>query len=453
MKNTSFKKSLGIVLTISLGSIFMTGCVPHKSYSIPAPKIVKQQKKLSAAELKISSRLKNTAPKRIKEISPYDYTIRINNINHSSAQITLMNKGEADLKISNIKFHDNSEKLFSLSSSCGDTIKANKECKLNVTFNGKYKGRFTSIIRIDSNSNGTYVKKAGKIHVIAEALDRKTALINPINFQDKIIPSQPMAKLNFRRKDDIQYAEIKNNGVDDIEINSFNLVGESKDSFLVEQECPRILKVGHSCEVKVTYIKKTSKIALSYLVLDSDGVLSPSNRIRLKGRAFPISAPAGSPEILKLAAKDDMSIKITDVTTAKSVEIFAEDHSSVKPTYYFRTMYQKLVDPKFKEYYEKLITYYFKKNGYKLTKDARKADKIANIYPKISIASNGKGAIQIKSNIKVNLVTKGSTDTQNEHVEFNMTIVANNYTDKYFVYTAASSKLNAFMFNLLGLED
>jgi len=452
MKNITFKKSLGIVLAISLGSTFITGCVKKPTYTPPTT-VKTPEKKLSAPELKIYARLENTSPKRVKEVSPYDYTVKINNLNNSSAQITLMNKGESDLKISNIKFHDNSEKLFSLASSCGDTIKAKKECKLKVSFNGKYKGRFTSIIRIDSNSNGTYVKKIAKIHVIAEAMNRKTGLINPIKIKDNTTPSIPMAKLDFRKENDVQYAQIKNNGVDDIEIDSINLVGESKDSFIVEQECPRILKVGHSCEVKVTYTKKTSKLALSYLVLDSDGVLSPSNRIRLKGRPFPIAAPAGSPEILKLASKDDMTIKITEVVTNKSVEVFAEDHSAVKPIFYFRTMYQKIVDPKFKEYYETLISYYFKKNGYKVTRDASKADKIANIYPKISIASNGKGAIQIKSNIRVNLVTKASSKSQNEEVDFSMTILANNYTDKYFVYTAASSKLNSFMFNLLGLDE
>jgi len=451
MRKITFKKTLKIALAISLSATFMTGCVKTKKPVFSAPKA--PAKILSAAELKISSRLENTLPKKVKEVSPYDYRVKIDNYRNSSAQITLKNMGEAPLKISSIKFHDNSEKLFSLASSCGDTIKANKECKLKITFSGQNKGRFTSIIRIDSNSNGTYVKAIGKIYVIADTIDRRTGLINPIDIKDKKIKSVPMAKLNFRNKGDIQYAEIKNNGIDDIEIDSIDLVGESKNSFMVEQECPRILKVGHSCEVKVTFTKKTSELALSYLVLDSDGVLSPSNRIRLKGRAFPIAAPAGSPAILKIAAKDDMTIKITDVNTTKSVEIFAENHSSVEPIFYFRTMYQNIVDPKFKEYYEQIISYYFKKNGYKVTNDARKADKIANIYPNISIASNAKGAIQIKSNIRVSIVTKDSTTSQNEEVDFTMTIVANNYTDKYFVYTVASSKLNSFMFNLLGLED
>jgi hypothetical protein len=153
-----------------------------------------------------------------------------------------------------------------------------------------------------------------------------------------------------------------------------------------------------------------------------------------------------------------MSIKITNVSVLENNEVFLEDTATVKPLYYFRTMYQTEVDTKFKEYFESTIRYYFKKNGYRVTRNAYNADKILNIYPSFNVGtSRGKDPrkeLTVNSKIKVNVVTKSTKNAKmDQKIEFNMSIVAKNFSDAYLVYAQSSDIINGFLFNLLGLEE
>ena len=447
MKKNMLQKGLIIALSTSLSMMLLSGC---SNKSTPSVKQEVVTVEMSPAELYLSSDEIDTRAEEPKQENLYDLEVKIDNTENAAAYVNLENRGQVALNVSKIQFKNNSENLFDLESACGNKVMPDSSCKLKISFHGKYAGRYTSDIIISSDSNGEYVGQVGKIHIIANGSDRLRGVINPLQTTSAKAKQKPMTKLFFTKNDLVKYAELKNNGLEDITIKGFHIIGADKNYFTYSQECPKTLKVGQSCELKITYKKKWDSLALSYLVVDSNGVLFPSDTIRLKGTP---SVAKKAPKILQLADNDDMNIQITDVNTTVNHENFLEDFSDIKPIYYFRTMYQNNVDVKFKEYYEEIVNYYFTKNGFKVTRNPKKADKILNIYPTIKVLENGKGDIQIKSNIKANVVTKSNAKDAAEKIEFNMTIVANNYSDSYFAYVTASNMLNSFMFNLLGLEE
>ena len=435
------KKSL-VSLTLAftaLGVLLLTGCTRHQPRS--------------PASLAVSSASIYAAGIKEKKQLSYDYSVWMNNTDKPSAMVTLKNLGNQRLDLMNIELEDpTDEKLFTLSSLCEDSIAPNGECKLHLSFKGKSKGLYTSTITIISNSQGK-IGEVGRIAIIAEAKNLLTAVISPTKLSKNIInDKQAMQKFMFQKQGETKYAKLENNGLSDISISGIKLIGTKQ--FTYTSDCPSILKPTDKCELSFTYKKKSSKLALGYIVVKSDGEIFPSDTIRLRGKPLAIVADKNAPEILKLAAKDDMSISLYDVNVTSNIETFLEDSSNVKSSFYFRTMYQDATDAKFKEFYEHIISYYFRKNGYTLARSARNADKIINIYPKIVIEKDKDGSIHIKSNIKGNIVTKSSKSLDNsQNFEFNMSQTATGYSDDYFAYAGVGNNLTAFMFNLLGLED
>jgi len=453
MNSNLFRKTLSVVLVASLGSFLITGCAKKPKVSTPKRVVVPKKQavvELSPAELYLSSDniAKEDTTSVVEEV--YDMEVNLDNTMYPSAYIVLNNKGEKALKISNIKLLNNEKNLFTLKSECSKSINPDGSCKLKVSFNGKKSGRYTADVEVQTNSNGRYVNRLGKIHVIANAENVRTGVINPIVIKKENKVKKPMTKLFFTSGSLVQYAEIKNNGLEDIMLNGFELVGADKKNFSYSQECSKILKVGKSCELKITYKKKADTMALSYLIVKSNGVLFPSDTIRLKGTP---TVTRKAPTTLQLAGKDEMSIKVLEIKIEKNNEDFLEDFSAIKPVYYFRTMYQNNIDTKFKEYYEELIAYYFTKNGYKVTRNANKADKILNIYPTFVIRSNESGDIRVDSSIRAFVITKSKTKDLKEGIAFQMSVVASNFSDSYLAYSKVSNEINSFMFNLLGLED
>lgn len=468
MSHKLLKTTLGIALATTFSAMLLTGCSKG-----PNKPTLTSNKSAGPAELYLSSDDIDTKEQK-KQVKSYDMTVKIDNTDESAAYINLHNEGDTPLSIKNINFLNNDDKLFALESACGTQVMPNSACKLKISFSGQYKGRYTSNITVETNSNGRYVGPLGKIHIIAEAQDRITGTIRAI--PAKKDNKKPMANLRFVSSNLQQYAEIKNTGIDDATIEGFELIGEDKKYFTFTQECPKVLKVGQSCELKINYKQKWDKMALTYLVVKSNGVLFPSDTIRLVGEP---KIDRYAPKMLQLAGNDNMNMKVTSVKTVQNTENFLEDYSNVKPIYYFRTMYQGDVNSQFKQDYENIIDYYFTRNNFKVTKDASKADKIVNIYPTISLLENGKGDMKVVAHIKANIVTKASikqainktvikndvenqqetqsfkSTKQNEHeqIEFIMEIEANNYSDAFFVYNKASDKINSFMFNLLGLQE
>ena len=445
-----------LVLGLSLSALLFTGCTSQPKTPLKTPKTPVVQKNTTApAELYLSSKSINTDAVRQKQQASYNLKVKIDNTKNSSAFINLENRGSSVLDISKISFND-SDKLFTLESACGKTIQPNSKCKLKVSFIGKKAGVFTSDIIINSNSNGKSVGKVGKINIVANTIDRVTAIINPLEIQENSVDKKPMTELSFNKENSVQYAEIRNNGFEDIEIKGLKFVGEGKEKFTYTHNCLTTLKVGESCNIEVKYVKKNDKIAVNYIVVESDGAVYPSDTIRLKGTSLAIpTPPAKAPAVLKLAAKDDMGIHVIESSVNGNIEKFLEDHLDTKPVYYIRTMYQTDTDPKYAELYESTILYFFEKNGYSVTSNPERADKILNMYPTIALAKNGKGTILVKSNVKVNVVTKSSNGktSQDEKIDFNISVTADGYSDEYFAYVGIAYRVNSFMFNLLGLED
>jgi len=449
-------KMTTLIVSLSIGSaLVLSGCgsKPKPRY-YPKYKetVVEKPVKKTPAELDLSSDTITTDVKKVKTKKKYDLTVYLDNYKHASAYINLRNEGGSVLKLSDITFKSETKDLFSLTKECSNTIAPDSKCKLKVSFNGKKKGVFTADILIKSNSHGKYVGKIAKVHVVATAKDRITGLVKVIKKPISKTIKKPIINLDFIGNNLVQYLEIKNNGVDDIKIQNFELIGADKKYFKVMESCPNVLTSGASCNLEIHYTKKRNSTALSYLVIHSNGTLSPSDTIRLRGKG---TVDKKAPKILKLADNDNMTIHISSVHVEKNTQQFLEDFQSVKPVYYFRTMYQSNTDSKFKEYFENTIAYYFKKNGYKVTTDASKADKILNIYPNFTVKRTSKRNLEISAIIEVNIVTKAASNEKvlNENLKFNMNIEAKNYSDIYFVYASSSNFMNSFMFNLLGLED
>jgi hypothetical protein len=447
-----------LLSTAVLSSLLLTGCGPKpkpRSHQVQRTQvqktIVQEPVEITPAELDLSSDMINTNVKKVRDLKQYDLTIYLDNYTNASAYVNLSNEGGSILKLSDIQFKSEKKNLFSLVKECSKTIEPDDTCKLKVSFNGKKKGVFTADIIIKSNSNGRYIGRTGKVHVIATAKDRVTGLVKIIEKPVQKSVKKPIINLDFVGNDLTQYLEIKNNGIENINIKDFELIGKDKYYFTVMQSCPKVLKSGRSCNLQIKYRKKLNSTALSYLVIHSNGTLSPSDTIRLRGKG---TVDKKAPKILKLADHDDMFIGITDVNVKTNTQNFLEDFHNVKPVYYFRTMYQTNTDSKFKEYFENTIAYYFQKNGFRVTRDASKADKILNIYPSFSVKQNSKRSLTIATNIKVNIVTKSfQSKAIHEELEFSVLVKAKNYSDIYFVYAAGSNLINSFMFNLLGLKD
>jgi len=471
MINIKIKRGLISVILLSLSAISFSACQqgqpkPTKSHTkrvvknnpIPVKEII------SAANLKLDSYQMRT-PIINGESEAYSLNVNINNTDGASANISLENVGSKLLNIDSLSIANNDKNLFSFVSNCGKTIasasrdKTNK-CNLKVTFHGKYKGRYTADIIVKSNSAGEYVGKTGIIHVVADSIDRLTGIFNPIQIPQELSDYKPMTKLNFRLKNQTKYAELKNNGIEDIMITSFDLAGDQKN-FTHSNNCPKVLKVGESCEFKFKYLSTKKGMSLAYLNVKSNGILYPSNTIRLQGKTFvkiTKQTPPAMKKVLKLAEKAPMNVEIAAVKISKNQVKFLEDFSGIRPTYFTRIMYQNLLDPKFKEYYSSMLEYYFKKNDFSRARTASRADKILNIYPTISIEKSPDGKyLKIIADMKVLIVTKANESKNNsddtQALEFSVAYVVSDYVDQYFAYAVASDMINSFTFNLLGLED
>jgi hypothetical protein len=441
-------KSMKIAAALCCSTLIFTGCGDKTTVVVPEEKPVVK----TPADLKLLSRKVFTGTKEATE--RYDLQVNIDNTDNAASEIMLKNVGEEPLEINNVVLVDDT-KLFRLVSLCDDTIAPKESCTLKVSFDGKYAGRYTSYVKINTNSKGTYVGREAKVHVVVNAKNRLTGIINPVAMQ-AASAKKPMTKLNFDISHKKRYATIVNNGYEDISIRGMKFVGADQASFSYSHECPSVLKPKESCELEVNYTPNMKEDSLSYLVVDSDGILSPSNIIRLQGFA-PMITNSKMPEILRLAFKDNMNVTIGTIkenaNTYANQEFFLEDFKNVNSTYYFRTMYQRSTDPKLKEYFDSMVKYYFEKNNFKVVSEARNADKILNIYPKFYVSKTTPETMSIESDIAVSVVTKSDNDSNTTRLGYEMKFDVSNYSDEYFVYAIISDKLNSFLFNLLGLED
>jgi len=438
-------------LSILIGSVLLTGCAakPAPKHKAAQKKTVKTVKELKPAALYIDEKAVDTRSKIEDHSVKIDKTIYLNNTTHRSAVVKLTNKGDEVLNIQNIDF-DN-KKLFSLSSTCKQTLASKESCDLKITFNGKQKGEFKTLISVSSNSTGV-VGNLGKIEVIATSDNIIRGVFTKVTTHEKTV-KKPMLKFNFPKEGTRRIAILKNDGLEDIKINSFELINGESANFSYDEKCPTVLKTGESCEISFVYAKRTDVSALAFLKVKSNGVLFPSDTIRLSGRALSTKFAKNAPALLKIAEKDDIAVIPDSINVKENTYSFLEDFSAVKPTFYIRTMYQGKINSKLKENYEQLIRYYFEKNGYKLTKNAVDADKILNIYPEISFKKE-KDTLVFNANIDVRIVTKsGKVSKTDEKILYEMKFTLSDYSDEYLAFIIASDKINSFMFNLLGLED
>jgi len=415
---------LNVLMMLSgvIAASLITGC--GKKPEAPKPVVVEVEKprELKPAMLVIDSNIETkTATKKKKE--EIEYTVQyMNNTDNSYATISLKNVGDKVLKINGIKFINDEDKHFKLTSGCSDAISAHKECMLHVWFNAEYAGEYKAMVQVLNDTK----KPKANIDIIAKAINLKTAQINPYSPKVATIDPRKVTELKFYKKGDFNEIKILNDGVKSISLDGYSLEGDAT-KYSYTSFCPKTLAAGENCTIRFNYIKKDSNLASAYFKIKSDAIMFPSNTIKLLGKPRIVNIQPGlvkAPKILVRAAQDeDMILKVKgNVATMPSdisqqinnIEKFQEDFSKVKHVYYYRIIYQNAnLHPMYKKSFEEIVKYNFQKNGYKLATTADQADKIVNIYPKVEITKkkleNGSIALYINADVVARLVTKSAT--------------------------------------------
>ena len=460
------KKTLAVLSTLLI-LLTLPGCQKrahpsksnvHSTTKSPTKKVLK---KTQFPELYINAKnVKNTSTSRTNKNQS---TLKFNNTKENTKVLILQNKGKAVLSIDSIVLTNNIAKAFDVKHNCGNELNASKTCKITLSFVSQSKGKYSANIIIKSDSHGKSVGKVKDIQLLGTAIDRQFGVIQ----HPKTVANQqkPMIKLTFNDFSKTQYAEIKNNGLDPIPLSNYTLFGENKDAFKYEHNCPDILDVGKTCKITFNYQADKEGINLAYLRVNSTGILSPSNVIRLIGHSSPKSSN-GTSSFLPLRTM------VTSFHVTENQKHFLEDISHVNQTYYYRVIYQAPMNSKFKEYYNEAITAHFEKSGYTLVKDPSKADKIINVYPSI-ILQKGGSETTVKAQIEAIVLTKTNhtediivtntdvnTTIQSKAskavvlpLKFEVELSITGYADQFSVYSEAAEKINDFTFNLLGLSN
>jgi hypothetical protein len=443
-------------ITLSTIALLFVGCSTVTPVKEPKKVIVVPKK---AQELSIS--MENVS-ETIKNKIEYKYTINLNNTTDTESIITLKNRGEKPLTISNITLKDPSHLLKS-SNNCSQALKANQTCTLNVKFTSQEKGHFTSTLQIFSDD----VKhETTNILINMTAKDKFHGSVKAV--QSTKVKQEKTLKLKFNALNRTQYIQVKNDGLATLALNTPKESGENAESFKYTTDCPTSLKVGEKCEVTVIY-DPTKKEGYSdaTITIPSNGNITPSRYIRLEGYSKPFS------------------IKINKFIVSKNVNNFIDDYFDSSKTYYFRTIYQEDTDRFFTNGIKSEIAQYFKANNFKLASSAATADRVITIYPSIKTTKNEKSndmvynivingflttkAKNIKidstsnditldykstiSNTKFSAITLNDSIFSKEKFQFGMNIQVDNLADDKEVAVTVADLVVSKLFNVLGLKD
>ena len=393
-----------------------------------------------------------------KKAAQDDYTIRLDNYTNSKANIILENRGDKTLKLDNISFKD-ATGLFKLKNSCPKELAAHKQCKLFVEFTGQNKGSYSAKIEITSNDPR---KKVTRIALKADALDKYHGKVKKIESSKKKM-QQPV-KLEFNALNTKQLVEIKNDGLDVLKLQPPKLIGPDSSSFSYNIKCPKILKIGESCEVTVNYDpKKKEGYSDALLFIPSNGTITPSDAIQLTGYSKPYS------------------VTLKDFVVQKNIKNFLDDYFTSSKTYYFRTIYQGDVDRLLQRNIENEIKQYFQANGFRMATSADKADRIITLYPNITAQREEKtndisyditmaGFVTTKTKYTKDAGTKIGFDVNTNAAEFSvlspkklfsdkeqfifgMNIQVDNASNDLEISQTVSDIIVSKLFNVLGLKD
>lgn len=373
----NFKSYTASAALISMSVLMLQGCTPQAKPSVK-PHVKRSQK------LFITT---NIATKAVKEKTKFQYTVQLDNIQHTKAELILKNRGEKTLNISSIKLISGpgSKGKIITSNNCPTALTAGKTCKLNVAFLGETKANYGSIIEIKSND---IQNKITNIQVLAEGTDKIHGVVNKVETKHKT--AKKTVELQFNALNKVQYIEVKNDGLDVLKLKPPRRSGADASSFSYTTDCKTTLAIGKKCSITVNY-DPTKKEGYSDAVIKvpSNGNITPSQYIRLEGYSKPFS------------------INLTNFVISKNVPDFIDDYFSTSKTYYIRTIYQKQTDRFFTNGVDKELKAYFKANNFRLASSASKADKVITLYPSVSVVKNDQ-----TNDIKYDIVVNGHLTTK-----------------------------------------
>jgi hypothetical protein len=386
----------------------------------------------------------------------------LNNTTKTKAELILKNRGDKPLTISKINLIDTSHFLKS-SNTCNKPLTAGEECKVNLTFTGKNKGRFTSVLEVYSND---IHNKLTNILVNIDSQDRFHGNVTAV--KSVKVKQEKTLKLKFNALNKTQYIQVENNGIDTLTLNPPKRSGENANSFKYTTNCKKTLKVGDKCEITVAY-DPTKKEGYSdaTITIPSNGNITPSRYIRLEGYSKPFS------------------ININKFVVSDNVGDFVDDYFDSRKTYYFRTIYQENTDRFFTNGVTSEIKKYFKANGFQLASSASKADKIVTIYPSV-VTTKNEESNDVQYNIVINgyltskaqgvkssskddnitldysskvgdtqfsAITLNNTVFSKEKFQFGLDIQVDNIADDKEVAVTVADIVVSKLFNVLGLQD
>ncbi len=384
--------------------------------------------------------------------------IKLDNLNHSVADITLKNDGDKPLEISAINLEDKSH-LFKLDKSkCPVTLEGHQSCQMTISFHGEEEARLEALVTISSNDRR---RRNTLVSIIADGQNKHSGVLDAKNETSNQI--SPMLKLHFSLIDKKRFVNISNNGKDTLTLGKMKIRGDNKESFSFTNNCKTVLKIGESCEVQVDFKPTATGDNLAYLHIPSNGKISPSERVRLTGYSEPYN------------------LEITNFVVAKNIHHFLGDYFNTNDTYYFRTMFQTNSDPKLEAYIDAELSAYFKANNLKIATTPNKASKVINLYPSITITPNEDNTdMDVSFVVNASMLSKSSTGggakasnnadinvtnhnfhvvpTLGEYVEdenlvFTLGVHATSYEDEYAVYKKIADIMSARLFNIIGLKD
>jgi hypothetical protein len=444
------KKSSGLLLIAS--AFVFTACTQESGPTVGVSPTRSQ-------ELHISHEVKEVV---IKKGIHEDYSITLNNLDKSNANLLLSNRGGKPLKIEKISIKD-PKRVFKLKSHCSKVIDPGDSCKVNVAFTGVEEGHFESVITIKSNDIRL---KNAHVMVKASSVNKYKATLSS-HSGEKVEVKRDM-ELKFNAVNNYKYVTIRNNGLDSIDMKRLSLSGPGRKSFSVDSKCPSILPVNETCDIDIRYNpKEISGYSMAQLNISSNADVLPSSKVRLVGYYKPYD------------------VNIEKFVVSKNIHDFLDDYFMMNQKFYFRTIFQTNVSPVFETYVDNEIQSYFKKNGYRLAASASDADKVITIYPTVQIPEAKEGENDMLFNIKVNgyLSSKASTSGKiksqdnnitfdhfsnntkfssistidsyinKESFEFGLVVKVDSVSDAYEVYSTVSNIMIGKLFNVLGMKD
>ncbi len=450
-----------IISTLSISTMLLlfSGCVPQE---LNTPEPVENTSVKRSQELVIKTDIKTT---EVKKKSSYHYQVALDNITKTKVDLILQNKGEKPLNIKDIKLEDNSG-YFKMSSTCKDVIEGRKKCTLSLAFTGKKQGRFSAIVRIQSDDRR---RKTTNILVLAKSKNKYHGAIEEI--ESTVEKSQKTVELKFNAINTTQYVQIANDGLGKLALKAPKISGQDRGSFSYKWNCPSSLEIGQKCEMTVNYTaNKKDGISDAMISIPSNGDISPSKYIRLEGYSKPFS------------------VSLNNFVVSKNIHHFMDDHFSANKSYYFRTIYQRKTDRFFEQGVDSAISKYFEESGFKQASSANRADNKVTIYPSITIVKdevtndmsyniviNGYLTTKSKtSNIKIlndgkemdnmihehnttdmqfSSITKNDTLFNKEDFEYGMDLQVDNAPDEKEVALTIADMVVSKLFNVLGIDE